>query len=95
MPSTILTVGTRPSVTSVPWTTNGNTLPERGGQSALFGAVQWNWPKVVQYLIGHGAKVDIVDDMGVSPLDAASGKGSDDNRKSDEVAKMLQASIGK
>ena len=73
----------------------GNTLPERGGQSALFGAVQWNWPKVVQYLIGHGAKVDVVDDMGLSPLDAAAGKGSEDNRKSDEIAKLLQASIAK
>jgi hypothetical protein len=24
-----------------------STLPERGGQSALFGAVQWAWPRVV------------------------------------------------
>ena len=72
----------------------GSTLPERGGQSALFGAVQWAWPRVVQYLIAHGAKVDIVDDAGVSPLDAASGKGTD-NRPSDEVAKILQTAIGK
>jgi ankyrin repeat protein len=67
----------------------GNALPERGGQSALFGAVQWAWPKVVQYLVAHGAKVDIKDDAGLSPLDAASGKGTD-NRPSDEVAKILQ-----
>ena len=40
----------------------GSTLQERGGQSALFGAVQWAWPRVVQYLIDHGAKVDIKDD---------------------------------
>jgi ankyrin repeat protein len=74
----------------------GSTLPERGGQSALFGAVQWAWPRVVQYLIAHGAKVDIVDDLGVSPLDAASGRAkSDDNRPSDAVAKILQASISK
>ena len=74
----------------------GSSLPERGGQSALFGAVQWNWPKVVQYLIAHGAKVDIKDDLGASPLDAASGKAkSADNRPSAEVAKILQASIGK
>src|ERR1700675_2861119 len=32
-----------------------STLPERGGESALFGAVQWAWPRVVQYLIDHGA----------------------------------------
>src|SRR5262249_58784328 len=49
----------------------GSTLPERGGQSALFGAVQWAWPRVVQYLIDHGAEVAIVDDRRVSPLDAA------------------------
>ncbi len=73
----------------------GSSLQERGGQSALFGAVQWGWPRVVQYLIGHGAKVDIKDDAGVSPLDAASGKGgSADNRPSDAVAKMLQTAIG-
>jgi ankyrin repeat protein len=72
----------------------GSTLPERGGQSALFGAVQWAWPKVVRYLIAHGAKVDIKDDAGLSPLDAASGKGTD-NRPSDEVAKILQAAISK
>jgi ankyrin repeat protein len=74
----------------------GSTLQERGGQSALFGAVQWGWPRVAEYLIGHGAKVDIKDDAGVSPLDAASGKGgSADNRPSAEVAKILQASIAK
>jgi len=74
----------------------GSSLPERGGQSALFGAVQWAWPKVVQYLIGHGAKVDIKDDRGVSPLDVASGKaGTDDNRPSPEVAKMLQTASAK
>jgi uncharacterized protein len=72
----------------------GSNLPERGGQSALFGAVQWAWPKVVQYLIAHGAKVDIKDDAGLSPLDAASGKGTD-NRPSAEVAKLLQTAIGK
>jgi hypothetical protein len=74
----------------------GSSLPQRGGQSALFGAVQWAWPRVVQYLIGHGAKVDIVDDRGMSPLDAASGKaGLDDNRTSPEVAKMLQTAVAK
>jgi ankyrin repeat protein len=72
------------------------TLPERGGQSALFGAVQWAWPRVVQYLIDHGAEVDIVDDLGVSPLDAALGRaGSADNRPSDEVAEILQTAIDK
>jgi ankyrin repeat protein len=72
-----------------------STLPERGGQSALFGAVQWAWPRVVQYLIDHGAEVAIMDDRRVSPLDAALGRaGSTDNRPSPEVAKILQTAIG-
>jgi ankyrin repeat protein len=72
----------------------GSTLPERGGQTALFGAVQWGWPRVTQYLIDHGADVDIVDDRGVSPLDAAMGQGgSEDNRPSEEVAELLQTAL--
>ena len=70
------------------------TLPEREGQTALFGAVQWAWPRVVEYLIDHGAQVDIVDALGVSPLDAALGRGgSRDNVPSDEVAEILQTAI--
>ena len=50
---------------------------------------------MVQYLIDHDAKVTIVDDRRVSPLDAALGRaGSNDNRPSPEVAKILQAAIG-
>jgi len=70
------------------------TLPERGGQTALYGAVQWAWPGVVQFLIDHGADVEVVDDLGVSPLDAASGSaGSRDNRPSDDVAAIIRAAI--
>jgi len=73
----------------------GGTLPERGGQSALFGAVQWAWPRVVRYLIDHGADVTIVDDRRVSPLDAALGRaGSADNHPSNETAKILRTAIG-
>jgi hypothetical protein len=73
----------------------GSTLPEQGGQSALFGAVQWAWPRVVQYLIDHGAEVAIMDDRRVSPLDAALGRaGIKDNRPSPVVAKILQTAIG-
>jgi hypothetical protein len=74
---------------------HGSTLPERGGQSALYGAVQYAWPRVVQYLVDHGAQVAIMDDRHVSPLDAALGRaGSSDNKPSPEVAKILKAAIG-
>jgi dCTP deaminase len=37
VPSTTLIVGTRPSVTSVRWTTSGNTLPERQHSGTVYG----------------------------------------------------------
>jgi ankyrin repeat protein len=71
-----------------------STLQDRGGQNALFGAVQWGWPRVTQYLIDHGADVDIVDDLGASLLDAALGRVIfDDSLLSDEVTEILQAAI--
>ena len=74
----------------------GSSLPTRGGQSALFGAVQWGWTRVAEYLVAHGAKVDVKDDNGVSPLDVASGKGgSDDNRPNPDMAKLLQTALAK
>jgi ankyrin repeat protein len=73
----------------------GSTLPEQGGESALFGAVQWGWPRVVQYLVDHGAEVAIMDDSHVSPLDEALGRaGIKDKHPSPEVAKILQTAIG-
>jgi hypothetical protein len=57
--------------------------------------VQWAWPRVVRYLIDHGAQVAVMDDHSVSPLDAALGRaGSADNHPSDEVAKILRTAIG-
>ena len=71
-----------------------STLIERRGQTALFGAVQWAWPRAAQYLIDHGAEVDIVDDKGASPLDIALGRaGSRDDRPSEEVAAVLERAL--
>jgi len=56
---------------------------------------QWAWPRVVQYLIDHGAEWPSKDDRRVSPLDAALGRaGSSDNRPPPLVAKILQTAIG-
>jgi uncharacterized protein len=43
------------------------------GQTALHGAAQKGWDQVVQFLVDHGAKVDIKDKRGRTPLDAAMG----------------------
>ena len=46
---------------------------DRQGQTALHGAAQWGFDQVVQYLADHGAKVDVKDSKGRTPLDAAMG----------------------
>jgi ankyrin repeat protein len=46
---------------------------DSNGRSALFGAAQQGFDKVVQFLADNGAKVDIKDRNGRTALDAASG----------------------
>jgi ankyrin repeat protein len=68
-----------------------STMSEREGQTALYGAVKFAWSGVVAYLIEHGAAIDVVDALGVSPLDAASGRaGGRDNTASEEIAEILR-----
>ena len=43
------------------------------GQTALHGAAQKGWNQVVQYLADHGARLDIKDKKGLTPVDAAMG----------------------
>ena len=49
-----------------------NAVDSRG-QTAIHGAAQKGWNQVVQYLADHGAKVDVKDKKGLTPLDAAMG----------------------
>ena len=46
-------------------------MVEQEGQTALYSAADHGWPKVVQFMVDRGAKVDIVDRGGATPLDAA------------------------
>jgi ankyrin repeat protein len=48
-----------------------NTLTDRQGQTALFLVAELGRSDVVRYLVDHGAKVDIKDDMGRTPTDVA------------------------
>ena len=50
-----------------------NTLTERQGQTALFLAAETGRTEVVRYLLEHGARVDIKDDMGRTAKDVAKG----------------------
>lgn len=46
---------------------------DRQGDTALHGAAQKGYDQVVQFLADHGAKLDIKDKRGRTPLDAANG----------------------
>jgi uncharacterized protein len=52
--------------------TDINAVDSRG-QTALHGAAQKGWNQVVQYLADHGAKLDVKDKKGLTPIDAAMG----------------------
>ena len=72
-----------------------STMSEREGQTALYGAVKFGWTRVVQFLLEHGAAVDVVDTLGKSPLDAALGQaGGRDNTVSPEIAELLKNARG-
>jgi ankyrin repeat protein len=72
-----------------------STMSEREGQTALYGAVKFGWERVVAHLLEHGARADVVDALGKSPLDAARGRvGGRDNTASAPVAELLEKAIG-
>jgi hypothetical protein len=50
-----------------------NTLTDRQGQTTLFYAAELGRAEVVRYLLDHGAKVDVVDEKGKTPIAAAKG----------------------
>ena len=44
------------------------------GRTALYGAAFWGWSDVVDYLVTRGAKIDVADPAGLTPVDAAMGR---------------------
>ena len=47
---------------------------DTNGRSAVFGSAMWGFDKVVRFLAGRGAALDVKDKRGFTPLDAALGK---------------------
>jgi uncharacterized protein len=50
-----------------------NATDNRAGESAVFGAAREGYTDVVKFLAAHGAKLDVKDRRGLTPLDAALG----------------------
>jgi ankyrin repeat protein len=68
-----------------------NTLSGRQGQTPLFFAAEVGRIEVVRYLLDHGARLDVVDDMGRRPADVAEGSGgSRSEARSPEIVALLK-----
>jgi hypothetical protein len=52
------------------------------GRTAIFGAAFWGWSDVVDFLVQRGAKIDIADPTGLTPIDAALGRAGGHGRGS-------------
>jgi ankyrin repeat protein len=71
-----------------------SSMTNRQGQTALYGAINWGWTNVVKYLLDHGARVDIADASGKTPLDAVKGNaGGRDHVNVPEITAMIQNAI--
>lgn len=55
--------------------TTARTAGSRGiGRTALYGAAFWGWNAVVEALVARGARIDVADADGLTPVDAALGR---------------------
>jgi ankyrin repeat protein len=70
-------------------------MSDREGQTALYSVAGHGWPKVTQFMIEHGAIVDLADKGGMTPLDAALATVNGEATKNSEaVAELLRKALG-
>jgi ankyrin repeat protein len=67
-----------------------STMTDRQGQTAIYGPITWSWTRVAQFLIDHGARVDVVDAAGKTPLNTLT---SDIARRDAKAAEEMTALI--
>ena len=65
------------------------------GRTALYGAAFWGWSAVVEELVARGARIDIADADGLTPIDAALGRAGGHGRGStieifEDTAELLE-----
>ncbi len=72
-----------------------NTLTGRQGQTTLFFVAESGRTGIVRYLLDHGAKVDVKDDMGRTPIDVARSTGPEGNAaRAGEIVALLERTSG-
>jgi ankyrin repeat protein len=63
-------------------TLSGRAGARSAGRTALFGAAFWGWNDVVDYLVERGARIDVAERGGLTPVDAALGRAGGHGRGS-------------
>jgi ankyrin repeat protein len=71
-----------------------SSMTNREGQTALYSAAGRGWKRVTEFMVGHGAKPDVVDALGKTPRDAAMGKLSAGAQVNEAVAEILARASG-
>ena len=70
------------------------SITNRQGQTAIYGPGKWGWMKVAQYLVEHGARVDVTDFYGKTPMDSAMAQaGGEQEELYPELAAFLESEI--
>jgi ankyrin repeat protein len=68
-----------------------SSMTDRQGQTALFGAIGQNWTQVAKLLIDSGARLDVKDAAGKTPLDALAAKaGGRDTPSNEQMVKLIR-----
>ncbi|MDQ2641036.1 MAG: hypothetical protein M3Y79_10725, partial [Pseudomonadota bacterium] len=72
-----------------------NATTSRQGQTAIFGTISRDWPRVAAHLLKKGARVDIKDHAGKTLADALQGKaGGRDDPPGEETTQAIRAALG-
>jgi uncharacterized protein len=70
------------------------SISNRQGQTAIFAVGKWGWMKAAQFLVERGAKVDVVDFYGKTPIDSAMGQaGGEQEEQYPELAEYLKGQL--
>ena len=70
------------------------SISNRQGQTPIFAPGKWGWMKVAQFLVEHGAKVDVVDFYGKTPMDSAMAQaGGEQEELYPELAEYLKGQL--
>jgi len=70
------------------------SITNRQGQTAIYGPGKWGWLRVAQFLVEHGARVDLADFYGKTPMDSALAlAGGEQEELYPELAEYLQAQL--